>query len=162
MLPKNNFLTSNTINNVYNTQTCTSVSQYGITWTFDRAYTCGQFVNGDWWVVGPVKITAITSSISTITGAQINIIPTGMPRDDKTNFQDQGLIKFRGKGLTDLSNAKGFRYSASKDLTTQLPYIIPNNSSVITGLHTSDPWVDVKVAFRDIAILTVLDTIPRQ
>jgi len=32
-----------------------SVTQYGITWTFDRAYPVGQFVTGDFWVVGPVQ-----------------------------------------------------------------------------------------------------------
>ena len=29
----------------------TSVSQWGITWSFDKAYPCGRFVNGDWFVV---------------------------------------------------------------------------------------------------------------
>lgn len=37
----------------------TSVSQFGITWTFDGDYQTGQFANRDWWVVGPVTITAI-------------------------------------------------------------------------------------------------------
>jgi hypothetical protein len=32
------------------------VSQYGITWTFDKPYPVGQFVNGDFWVIGPVTI----------------------------------------------------------------------------------------------------------
>ena len=36
-----------------------SVSQYGITWTFEKPAPVGQFVNGDFYVVGPVKITAI-------------------------------------------------------------------------------------------------------
>ncbi|MEX1238864.1 MAG: hypothetical protein WEB30_04075 [Cyclobacteriaceae bacterium] len=36
------------------------VTQYGITWTFDKPEKTGQFVNGDWWVVGPVKIVEIT------------------------------------------------------------------------------------------------------
>lgn len=36
-----------------------SVSQYGITWSFDRPARVGQFVNGDWYVVGPVTITGI-------------------------------------------------------------------------------------------------------
>ena len=39
---------------------CTSITQYGITWTFDREYECGQFVNGDYWVVGPVTVTGIS------------------------------------------------------------------------------------------------------
>jgi hypothetical protein len=36
-----------------------SVSQYGITWTFERPARVGQFVNGDWYVVGPVTIRTI-------------------------------------------------------------------------------------------------------
>jgi hypothetical protein len=37
-----------------------SVTQYGITWTFDRGYPVGRFVTGDWWVVGPVTITEVS------------------------------------------------------------------------------------------------------
>lgn len=36
-----------------------SVSQYGITWTFDKPARAGQFVNGDWYVVGPVVVVEI-------------------------------------------------------------------------------------------------------
>lgn len=36
-----------------------AVTQYGITWTFDRPYPVGQFVNGDWWVVGPAKVVSV-------------------------------------------------------------------------------------------------------
>jgi len=36
-----------------------SVSQYGITWTFDRPAHVGQFVNGDYYVVGPVTVKAL-------------------------------------------------------------------------------------------------------
>ncbi len=36
-----------------------SVSQYGITWAFAKPARVGQFVNGDWYVVGPVTITTI-------------------------------------------------------------------------------------------------------
>jgi hypothetical protein len=38
----------------------TSVSQYGITWTFAEAVPCGQFVNGDWYVVGEASVLAIS------------------------------------------------------------------------------------------------------
>ena len=37
-----------------------SISQYGITWTFDRPVASGQFITGDWWVVGPVTVTGVT------------------------------------------------------------------------------------------------------
>ncbi|MGD0041946.1 MAG: hypothetical protein ABSE84_16335 [Isosphaeraceae bacterium] len=36
-----------------------NVSQYGITWTFDKPARVGHFINGDWYVVGPVTIKAI-------------------------------------------------------------------------------------------------------
>lgn len=36
-----------------------SVSQYGITWTFDRPMPVGQFVNGDYYVVGPATVRMI-------------------------------------------------------------------------------------------------------
>jgi hypothetical protein len=36
-----------------------SVAQYGITWTFEKPARVGQFVNGDWYVVGPVTIKTI-------------------------------------------------------------------------------------------------------
>jgi len=36
-----------------------SVSQYGITWTFEKPSRVGQFITGDYYVVGPVTISAI-------------------------------------------------------------------------------------------------------
>jgi hypothetical protein len=36
------------------------LSQYGITWKFQTTAEVGTYVTGDWWVVGPVTITAIT------------------------------------------------------------------------------------------------------
>jgi hypothetical protein len=36
-----------------------SVSQYGIAWTFDKPARVGRFINGDWYVVGPVTVSAI-------------------------------------------------------------------------------------------------------
>ncbi len=38
----------------------TEISQYGITWTFDRPAKTGRFITGDWWVLGPVTIVKIT------------------------------------------------------------------------------------------------------
>ncbi|SPE56396.1 exported hypothetical protein [Verrucomicrobia bacterium] len=36
-----------------------SVSEYGITWTFEKPARVGQFINGDWYVVGPVTVVKI-------------------------------------------------------------------------------------------------------
>ena len=40
-------------------ETAQSLTQYGITWTFDKPYTVGKFVTGDWWVVGPVTVVKV-------------------------------------------------------------------------------------------------------
>ena len=44
-------------------QTASQVTQYGITWTFDKAYPIGQFCTGDYWVVGPVQVIGITTNL---------------------------------------------------------------------------------------------------
>ena len=54
----------------------TSVSQWGITWTFDGDYTTGQYANGDYWVVGPVNITAITPDFTRTTEARTVFSPS--------------------------------------------------------------------------------------
>ncbi len=36
-----------------------SISQYGITWTFDRPTRVGRFITGDWYVVGPATVKMI-------------------------------------------------------------------------------------------------------
>ena len=36
-----------------------SVSEYGITWTFEKPARAGRFINGDWYVVGPVVVVKI-------------------------------------------------------------------------------------------------------
>jgi hypothetical protein len=36
-----------------------SVSQYGLTWEFDRPVAVGRFVNGDYYVVGPITLVSI-------------------------------------------------------------------------------------------------------
>jgi hypothetical protein len=37
-----------------------SISQYGITWTFDKPARMGQFVTGDYYIVGPVTVVDIS------------------------------------------------------------------------------------------------------
>ena len=41
------------------TQLVTSLTDHGVTWTFSEPVQAGQFISGDYWVVGPVNVTAI-------------------------------------------------------------------------------------------------------
>jgi hypothetical protein len=50
-----------------------SVSQYGMTWTFDKPYPCGQFATGDWWCVGPLTVSSVTPApTGTRNGSMLN------------------------------------------------------------------------------------------
>ena len=40
--------------------TATQVSQFGVTWTFDKSYEVGQFVTGDYWIIGPATAPWMT------------------------------------------------------------------------------------------------------
>lgn len=72
-----------------------SITQYGITWTFSEERPCGQFVNGDYWVLGPVKITDINpktgdGGIDYSNGSMLNPVPSGGPGEgwvSRTDFE---------------------------------------------------------------------------
>jgi len=64
----------------------TGVSQYGMTWTFDKPARVGQFVNGDFYVVGPVAITEITPRPlygAEIPAAQLDHMDKEKPEKDR-------------------------------------------------------------------------------
>jgi len=67
----------------------TSVTKDGITWTFDRPVPVGQFINGDYYVVGPVTVIAIDPPPGTSTpyenGSVLNL-PTP---DNKSGFDSR-------------------------------------------------------------------------
>ncbi len=57
--------------------TASSISKDGVTWTFSQPVPVGQFVNGDYYVVGPVTITAIdpppTAASPYLNGSVVNL-----------------------------------------------------------------------------------------
>ena len=60
-----------------------SVTQHGITWTFDRKAPVGQFVNGDYYVVGPVTIAALDPKPlygTEVADGELDDIDKGQPR----------------------------------------------------------------------------------
>jgi hypothetical protein len=62
-----------------------SISQYGITWTFSEPREAGQFASGDWWVVGPVTIEAVAPApTANRNGSSVN------PRGGRQGYDDRG------------------------------------------------------------------------
>ena len=51
----------------------TQVSQHGVSWYFSQDAQVGQFVNGDWWVIGPVTVSSVSPApTSSRNGSVIN------------------------------------------------------------------------------------------
>lgn len=117
-----------------------SVTQYGITWTFDKQYTTGQFANGDYWVVGPVKIIAMTPAFSgTRNGWQVN------PASGEAQGLDDRLDGFQA------------------NLVPALPYTANAGMSIIKAVsHAAGCGLDNShmPCLDTAAVLTVLGAVP--
>jgi hypothetical protein len=65
-----------------------SVSVHGITWTFGHSVRVGTFVNGDFYVVGPCTVTAVTPA-PTVSPARNGTVLNIPPGDQGTGFDDR-------------------------------------------------------------------------
>jgi len=123
-----------------------SISEFGITWTFDQPSESGQFANGDSWVVGPIKI--------------INIDPPSVEKDGRiTNgsmLNVSSRLKFR-QGFD--SSARACAYDASLNVASGVskdkPLALAAGSSLISTISVDKPKNRPQV--KTAAVLTVLD-----
>jgi len=131
------------------------VSQFGITWTFDKDYTVGRFANGDYWIVGPVTIVKIQPVSVELNGRTINgsmINPS--PRLGQAQGYDSaayGRYARPGNFNPDLNVAR----PNNKQLSRSNPLVVQPNCSLVSTestLQTND-----RTQLKTAAILTVLD-----
>lgn len=129
--------------------TASSITKDGITWTFSVPVPVGQFVTGDYYVVGPVTVTAIspapTSSAPYRNGSVLNL-PSF---NDKSGFDDRtGGNRFdasmRDYPPIDLRPGDSLVSSISVDTIGSFPRVMRSMS------QTASP-------VRTVSILTVLD-----
>jgi hypothetical protein len=128
----------------------TSVSRSGITWTFDKNYTTGQFANGDYWVVGPVKIVGISPKDSNLSdstdlhGSVVNPLP------DTSSPYVQSWDSRVGGGTT---------YDRSRNVARQLPLTLAAGNSLVSVNSFASPNGN-GLHMADAAVLTVLSSAP--
>lgn len=124
---------------------CTQISQYGITWIFDKGYQCGQFVNGDWWVVGPVTIRNITK-------------PSNMPERDGSMINPIPSTSQHGY------DGRVASYESGLDVSTRLPdLIVAAGSSLVSTVSRVPEELDRnkrRPALEVAAVLTVVSSVP--
>lgn len=130
----------------------TSVSQFGITWYFSEDRQVGQFANGDWWVVGPVTITAISPADPTpadtvdIHGTMINPLPA-------TKSPYKGIHGWD-------SRIRDNTYNPSLNIAKSLPYTVPGGSSVMSCKSVVTAVSGNNLQMDTVAVLTVLASAP--
>lgn len=123
-----------------------SVSQWGITWTFDREYQVGQYANGDYWVVGPVNIISITPESVTVGGRVMH----------GTQVNPGSGSQGYDSGNSDMS------YSSSKNVAPSItgrPLSL-STGSVVSSISLENPDEQGRPLLKSLAILTVVPAPP--
>jgi hypothetical protein len=132
-----------------------SVTQHGITWTFDQPYQVGQYCNGDWWVVGPIVLLGPVSELATdptknitggINGTMVNPIVASIAKhgfDYRINPSFYGQYPFYDPALN-----KGLN----------MPLAVAADSSVLSCI--SNPVYRQAQQLDHMACLTVVDSPP--
>jgi hypothetical protein len=155
-------------------QRADQVSQYGITWKFDRDYPVGQFVNGDWWVLGPVTVVSVTPGPSPAPSDEVNDLGTNSWGD--TGLQDNkerrnGSMVVMSLGPAQGYDTRGVTYDPSASIT--FPYPLPADRSLIssvsevtvpnTVMQADLMWESEKAStnvLKTAAVLTSLSEVP--
>jgi len=128
----------------------TSLSQFGITWSFDRDYQSGQYANGDYWVLGPVTIVSITPRSTQVNGRVTN----GTMLNPASSFsRTQGL-----DSALDYLPSLNVARPRDEDLSAANPLIVPPGSSLLSAI--SNPTAGARPQFTDAAVLTVVEAPP--
>ncbi|HUT59023.1 MAG TPA: hypothetical protein VNA25_14335 [Phycisphaerae bacterium] len=136
------------------------ISQFGITWRFDRKYPTGRFANGDYWVVGPVKVISIDPpSVAETDGSVRNgsmLNPRAFdPASKSWQAYDSRLARY------------GAAVNVAKDVSADRPLAVPPGNSLVSmvsfdSANKSSPRPTAGLAqstwalLRAAAVLTVL------
>ena len=170
------------VSNINSAQTMrSSVSQREFTWTFDKEYQTGQFINGDWWVVGPVNIIYVTPfqrvAISEeLNGTGDNYWGDSGLQDDKTVRSGSVVVK-KIDGSKQGFDSRGQGFDPSLPIT--FPYTLEAHTSMISSksndtipqlvmyhdmvTHNSNPQFDEShqpSPIKTVSILTCLSEVP--
>ncbi|MCP4856829.1 MAG: hypothetical protein GY903_20290, partial [Fuerstiella sp.] len=118
-------------------KTAETINQFGITWTFDKEYPCGQFANGDWWVVGPAVVTEISPGLADgMNGSMANPMPA----------HEQGY------------DSRAWNYNPK--LSVQTPFEMDVNVSVVSTISNADTGSRKLNEVKTAAVLTCLAEVP--
>jgi len=136
------------------------ISQFGITWTFDKDYAVGQFANGDYWVVGPVTIIKIDPASVEVNGRTINgSMVNPSPRLVRRQGYDSAMYG-RYARAGDYDPSLNVARPNGQALSESSPLVLQANCSLVSTVST--PKMDGRTLLQTAAILTALDSVPEE
>jgi hypothetical protein len=166
---------SDTVVITVDAQMASSLTQYGITWTFDQPYPVGQFVSGDWWVTpltpgGTVTVVNVDPAPTTIPwrsgtadvhGSMVNPAFNQSPYSTRQGFDSRaGSYRVVGDSPGDTGHVYRVGYpltlSGSDQLISTESWLVDEDHEDILGVT---PGID-HACLKSAAILTCLDTPP--
>jgi hypothetical protein len=131
-----------------------SITRHGISWVFDRPVQAGRFVNGDWFVLGPVHVVdmlprpALEGS-RVMHGAMLNPDPSTPDQGYDGRLYGNSFREYYKPSL----NVSGVSQQAPLRL-------MPGDSLVKVESLPTVPNPPTPANLRTAAVLTVLDTAP--
>ena len=126
------------------------VTQFGITWTFDHDYPVGRFANGDFWVVGPVKIIGINPpSKAGLDSTNPGRIKNGSMINPSPVNPKQGYDSSMVANTYDSELNVAFNVSAGN------PLFLQAHSSLISSISVEE--AGHRPQLQTAAVLTILD-----
>jgi hypothetical protein len=141
-----------------------SITQFGITWTFDKKYACGRFVNGDYYIIDPgngvrIQSTSPKSELGR-NGSMINPLP----------FPNWGQVRHQAydNRIANYAQIAGVEFPLTLNSDTSLVSTISLNSSdlhssgsrYVASWQTRSQPGSSHVAIKTAAVLTILDKHP--
>jgi hypothetical protein len=110
-----------------------TLERFGIAWTFDRVVRCGRFANGDWWVLGPVNVIAISPPCTseggrTRNGSMIN-------PDPRSPLHGYDSAMFEPGGQSGYERSR----NVATDVSAERPLRLPGGSSLVSVASHAQP-----------------------
>lgn len=149
------------------------ITQYGVTWTFEEPALTGQFITGDWWVIGPVTIIKITPEPGPVS---IDSTKIDINRWGDTSLKLDNSMRNGSMIVLKPSYSQGYdsrNQSYRKEASIVLPLALQPNRSLLSSISNLSLPVDnfcknimmesektSRVTLKTVAVLTCLSEIP--
>lgn len=149
------------------------ITQYGITWTFDKPVKAGQFITGDWWVLGPVTVVKVTPTPGPVAPEDMTLKKN---RWNDTSLKADTAMRNGSMIVLSVGTRQGYDSRAagySEKESVKFPLSLAPNRSLISSISNQTlpvenfashiMWDDEKkseTVMKTAAVLTCVSEVP--